>query len=53
MLKNFLLRSFLVGSLVKDPPANAEDMGLIPDLGRSWIPDHVVHKAIKSVHHNY
>ena len=53
MLKNFLLRGFLVGSVVKDPPANAENMGFIPDLGRSWVPDRVVHKATKSVHHNY
>ena len=53
MLKNFLLRGFLGDSVVKDPPANAEDMGLIPDLGRSRIPDHMVHKATKPVHHNY
>ena len=25
-------------SVVKDPPANAGDMGLIPDLGRSHMP---------------
>ena len=27
--------SFLGGSVVKNPPANAEDTGLIPDQGRS------------------
>ena len=53
MLKNFLLRGFLGGSVVQDPPANAEDMGLIPDLGRSWIPDRMVHKATKPVQHKY
>ena len=26
------------GSVVKNPPANAEDMGSIPDLGRSHKP---------------
>ena len=26
---------FLGGSVVKDPPANAGDLGLIPGLGRS------------------
>ena len=26
---------FLGGSVVKNPPANAGNMGLIPDLGRS------------------
>jgi len=26
---------FSGGSVVKDPPANAGDIGLIPDLGRS------------------
>ena len=26
------------GSVVKNPPANAGDMGLIPDLGRSHVP---------------
>ena len=28
---------FSGGSVVKNPPANAGDMGLIPDLGRSHI----------------
>ena len=31
--KNF--RGFSDGSVVKNPPANAGDTGLIPDLGRS------------------
>ena len=26
------------GAVVKNPPANAGDMGLIPDLGRSHMP---------------
>ena len=29
---------FLGGSVVKNPPANAGDTGLIPDLGRSHVP---------------
>ena len=29
---------FLGGSVVKNPPANAGDMGLIPGLGRSHMP---------------
>ena len=29
---------FPVGSLVKSPPANAGDMGLIPSPGRSHMP---------------
>ena len=29
------LDSFFGSSVVKNPPANAGDMGLIPDLGRS------------------
>ena len=38
-----LLLDFLGGSVVKNPPANARDTGLIPDLGkipqkRSWQP---------------
>ena len=28
---------FTHGSVVKNPSANAEDMGLIPDLGRSQV----------------
>ena len=27
--------NFLSGSVVKNPPANAGDMGLLPELGRS------------------
>ena len=30
-----LLNSFPDGAVVKNPPANAEDMGLVPGLGRS------------------
>ena len=30
-----LLNSFPDGAVVKNPPANAEDMGLVPALGRS------------------
>ena len=29
---------FLGSSVVKNPPANAGDTGLIPDLGRSHVP---------------
>ena len=29
---------FLGGSVVKNPPSNAGDMGSIPDLGRSHFP---------------
>ena len=32
------MEGFRVGSMVKNPPANAEDMGLIPDLGRPHTP---------------
>ena len=41
---NFLFSSlkksavFPIGSVVKDPPANARDTGSIPDLGRSHMP---------------
>jgi len=31
----YLLMGFLDGSLVKNPPANARDAGLIPGSGRS------------------
>ena len=34
-IKNSESRGFCHGSVVKNLPANAEDMGLIPDLGRS------------------
>ena len=32
------LEGFLGGSVVKNPPANAGDTGLISDLGRSHMP---------------
>ena len=35
--KDFRL-DFPGGSVVKNPPANAGDMGLIPGLGRSHMP---------------
>ena len=38
---------FCGGSVVKNPPANAGDMGLIPDLGRSSC-----HRATKPMCHN-
>ena len=34
----FLLEDFPDGSVVKKSPANAEEMGLIPDPGRSHTP---------------
>ena len=34
---NIYIWGFLGGSVVKNPPANAGDMGWIPDLGRSHI----------------
>ena len=40
-LENCFKKTVLVfpgGSLVKNPPAKAGDMGLIPDPGRSHIP---------------
>ena len=37
--------NFPGGSVVKNPPTNAGDTGLIPDLGRS-------HRATDPVHHN-
>ena len=36
-LKKKNLGGFPGGSVVKNPPANAEDTGLIPDEGRSHI----------------
>ena len=36
------------GTVVKNPPANAGDMGLSPVRGRSHMP-----RATKPVHHNY
>ena len=32
------LKDFPVGAVVKNPPANAGDMGLSPGLGRSHMP---------------
>ena len=39
---------FSGGPVVKNLPANVEDMDPIPGLGRSHIP-----QATKSMHHNY
>ena len=33
-----IMRDFLGGAVVKNPPANAGDMGSIPGLGRSHMP---------------
>ena len=41
-------RGFPGGSVVKNPPANAGDTGLIPDLGRRHMP-----QATKPMCHNY
>ena len=41
-------KGFPGGSVVKNPPANAEDMGLIPDPGRSRI-----FQGTLLVHQNY
>ena len=41
-------RDFLGGAVVKNPPANAGNTGLIPGLGRS-----TCHRATKPLHHNY
>ena len=41
-------RGFLGGSVVKNPPANAGDMGLIPDSGRS----HML-QGTKPMYHSY
>ena len=35
---NALGQGFPGGSVVKNPPANAEDMGSTPDPGRSYLP---------------
>ena len=35
---HFYLRDFPGGPVVKDPPTNAGDMGLIPGPGRSHMP---------------
>ena len=36
---------FPCGSVVKSPPANAGDIGLIPDLGRSHMPRSIEARA--------
>ena len=38
LLKSRISRDFPGGTVVKNPPANAGDMGLIPGLGRSHMP---------------
>ena len=43
-----MLESSPDGPVVKNPPANAGDTGLIPGLGRSHMPG-----ATKPVYHNY
>ena len=37
-IKKKIRLGFPEGSVVKNPPANARDMGLIPNPGRSQIP---------------
>ena len=37
-LHSKVFQGFLLDSAVNNPPANAEDVGLIPDLGRSHTP---------------
>ena len=37
-LKNFVNSDFPGGSVVKNQPANAKEVGLIPDPGRVHIP---------------
>ena len=41
-------RDFPGGPVVRSLPANAGDMGLIPGLGRSYMP-----RATKPMHDNY
>ena len=36
--KNRFWRDFICGPVVKNPPANAGDMGLIPGLGKFHMP---------------
>ena len=38
IFKNYVYRAFLIGSVVKNLAANTEDMGSIPDPGRSHMP---------------
>ena len=50
------LQGFPGGSVLKNPPANAADMGSIPDLGRSYMQQilHVIrHPSTKPMHRNY
>ena len=42
----YLLRSFLGGSAVKNPPANLRDVGLIPGLGRSLKKEMATHFSL-------
>ena len=37
-LIKYIFRDFPGGAVVKNPPANAGDMGSIPGLGRSHMP---------------
>ena len=43
-----LILGFPGGTVVKNPPANARDMGLSPGPGRSHM-----RRATKPMHHNY
>ena len=47
-VRNASSRGFTAGSVVKNPPASAGDMGSIPDLGRSHVP-----WSDSAVYHNY
>ena len=38
IFKNYVYRAFLIDSVVKNLAANTEDMGSIPDPGRSHMP---------------
>ena len=50
MLKNVAFWGFPGGAVVKNPPANAGDMGLSP--GPGW-EDPTYRRATRSVSHNY
>lgn len=41
-------KDFLGGPVIKNPPANEEDIDLIPDLE-----DSTCNRATKATHHNY
>ena len=51
--QELFFRDFPGGTVVKNPPANAGDMGSIPDLGGSHMPRSNKARATRPVRHNH